>query len=211
MPLSERTKHYVRSFIREGDAFNQEKWLAQVRAEEAAKTSVDDSVGLSNEIACPVESIPPDANGGPKERQQSSGKGSLVKAGATTRELEAAKAIKKLSRAWSDTQRSRDRNAIYDYLTCVYSLVQKYRQRGQLKQLVRGAQQFVGLPRNKQADPYTTVIRATTCGEIDHRAVSKYARALRYSRKRKGNESLQAFIKSKGGINSCAARYAKRH
>jgi hypothetical protein len=211
MPLSERTKKYVQAFIRDGDEFDQNKWLAQVRAEEVAKqTGADVGEERPNKITpCPVASVPNRNVGAydqasPSDRQRPTAKTETAQRATTT-------ALKRLSRAWSDSQCSRNRDAIYGYLSGVFSLIQKYRQRDRLKRLIRKAQQFAELPRNKQADAYTAVIRATTNDEIDHRAISKYARALRYCRKHKGDQPLEAFIKCQGGINACADLYSQRH
>ena len=212
MPLSERTKHYVRSFIYDGDAFDHKKWLGQVRAEEAAKKEVGNVVdaevregnspcAISSLLSRPIDS----RTEGPHQGKSASSPGGAVREHKTT------KALKRVSRAWGESQRCRKRDAIYRYLDRVFVLVKKYRQRGRISHLICKSQQFAGLPKNKQADVYTTVIRATTHDEIDHRAVSKYARALRYCRKHKGDQSLEAFIKSRSGINACAVLYARRN
>jgi hypothetical protein len=207
MEMSDRTKSYVKEFIRLGSDFDRTKWLRDVRA--AEQRGVSEAGDLA---ACEKQHVPAPGSiaGQPGTARAPVDQPTHVgRPGKSSSKI--ATALKRVARAWSESQRSRNRDAIYDYLSRVFSLVKKYRQRSQLGQLIRGVQRFGGLPKNKQADAYTVVIRATTSGEIDHRAVSKYARALRFCRKRKGDQSLQAFIKNKGGINACAARYAQRH
>jgi hypothetical protein len=47
--------------------------------------------------------------------------------------------------------------------------------------------------------------------KVDHRTRSKWSRVLRYAAEYKNlEESLATFIKRKGGINKCAARFARR-
>lgn len=207
MPLSERTKNYVQAFIREGNAFDHQKWLVRVRAEEAAKKSpVVFSTEPATQSECPAKLPKPEVGGrattlGQHERRRNT-------TAIPKRKIE--KNLKETARAWSACQGSRQRNAIYDYLNKVFWLVGKYQARGESKLLVRRAQKFGRLPISKQADAFTTVIRSTTRGEIDHRGISKYARALRYCRKHKGDQSLKAFMKRNGGINGCACRFSQR-
>lgn len=206
MEMSDRTKSYVKEFIRLGPDFDREKWLREVRAAEQRAVSEISDLAASEKHCVPASTSMADLIGAPHTSADQS-----INADRLNKSLnKTTAALKRVARAWSESQRSRDRDAIYDYLSRVYSLIQKYRQRSRLKQLVRGAQQFAGLPLDKRADAHTAVIRATTNDEIDHRAISKYARALRYCRKRKDDQSLEAFIKSSGGINACAALYAQR-
>ncbi len=61
-------------------------------------------------------------------------------------------------------------------------------------------------------EPFAAIILCTAEPEkVDYRMRSKWSRALRYAAKYKRlEESLSAFIKRKGGINKCAARFARR-
>ena len=60
-------------------------------------------------------------------------------------------------------------------------------------------------------EPFATVIFCTSDPEIaDAKTRSKWSRVLRYARKTKPAEQrLTDFIKSKGGLNQCAARFAR--
>jgi hypothetical protein len=47
--------------------------------------------------------------------------------------------------------------------------------------------------------------------KVDYRMRSKWSRVLRYAAESKDlDEPLRDFIKPKGGINRCAARFARR-
>ena len=110
-----------------------------------------------------------------------------------------------------EVQRDRSRNGIYVYLQRVFSLIKRYRNQGKLDHLIRRAQKRAGVKRNNEAEPYAAVIRATTNGDIDRKAISKYSRVLRFARRfRKGDQSLETFVKSHGGINACASQAASR-
>ena len=61
-------------------------------------------------------------------------------------------------------------------------------------------------------EPFAAVLYCTTNGKAtDKKARRKWARVLRYAARYKlTTEPLQKFIKREGGINACAARYARR-
>jgi hypothetical protein len=60
-------------------------------------------------------------------------------------------------------------------------------------------------------EPFAAVIRCTADpAKIDKRTRSKWSRALRYALAYKScSERLDQFIKRKGGINECAARFTR--
>jgi hypothetical protein len=79
------------------------------------------------------------------------------------------------------------------------------------------ARQALSVHRRRQpvpniAEPFAAVIWCTADPEkVDYRLRSKWSRVLRYAAEYKGlSEPLHDFIKRKGGINRCAARFAKR-
>jgi hypothetical protein len=59
-------------------------------------------------------------------------------------------------------------------------------------------------------EPFAAIIRCTADpAKADKRTRSKFSRALRYALAYKlTSEPLDQFIKRKGGINSCAAKFA---
>ena len=60
-------------------------------------------------------------------------------------------------------------------------------------------------------EPFAAIIRCTADPtKVDKRTRSKWSRALRYALRYKSPpEPLDAFIKRKGGINSCASRFTR--
>jgi hypothetical protein len=57
-------------------------------------------------------------------------------------------------------------------------------------------------------EPFAAIILATA--EVDKRTRSKWSRVLRYAAEYKTNaEPLAAFVRRKGGINECAARFTR--
>jgi hypothetical protein len=60
-----------------------------------------------------------------------------------------------------------------------------------------------------ELEPFATIIRCTS--DPDERTRSKWSRVLRYAAEFKDlDEPLRDFIKRRGGINRCAARFAHR-
>ena len=128
--------------------------------------------------------------------------------------IEALKAnLGRLEREWELCQSTRDRNAIYEYLTAVFELVTVWVHEGTAVDYARWA---IWLRGHRSAvlspEPFATVIFCTADRKkADFRTRSKWSRVLRYAAKFKDlDEPLAAFIKRKGGINKCAARYARR-
>jgi hypothetical protein len=100
--------------------------------------------------------------------------------------------------------------ALYEYLNAVFAIVEHYRTRRRTNKLLRYAFEFADQPLDKNADPFTAVIRCTCNGAADNKTISKWARALRYvARCKKPRSRLKAFMTEAGGVNACAARYAK--
>ena len=55
------------------------------------------------------------------------------------------------------------------------------------------------------------ILCTTDRGEVDERTRSKWSRVLRYATEFKDlKEPLRDFIRRKGGLNACAARFARR-
>jgi hypothetical protein len=64
----------------------------------------------------------------------------------------------------------------------------------------------------REPEPHAALILCTSDPDkVDHRTRSKWSRVLRYAAECKDlDEPLRDFIKRKGGINKCAARFARR-
>jgi hypothetical protein len=113
--------------------------------------------------------------------------------------------------AWDDCQASRDRNAIYKYLTAVFDLVAWWAAEDRALSRARWALQLHGLDLPTTNEPFAAVILCTADpAKVDKRTRSKWSRVMRYAAEYKTNaESLATFIQRKGGINACAARFSR--
>jgi hypothetical protein len=110
--------------------------------------------------------------------------------------------------AWNEYQSSRRRDAVYPYLTAVFEIVVRWKTQHRAK---ARSQQALAATKKPGAiricEPFAVVIFCTSdfC-KVDAKTRSKWSRALRYAEKFKpDNQSLAQFVKSKGGINECAA------
>jgi hypothetical protein len=112
---------------------------------------------------------------------------------------------------WEEYRSTRDRNGIYQYLTAVFEVVAWWVYAEEASEYCRRALAMRGhdLIQTK-FEPFATVILCSAKA-VDEKTISKWSRVLRYAAEYKGlDEPLQDFIKRKGGINSCAARYTRR-
>jgi hypothetical protein len=114
--------------------------------------------------------------------------------------------------AWEESQASRDRDAIYGYLTAVFNLVAWWTAEHRALERAHKALRLQRLCPFDDEEPFAAVIRCTADpAKVDKRTRSKWSRALRYALACKPTtETLEQFIKRKGGINKCASRFAKR-
>jgi hypothetical protein len=110
--------------------------------------------------------------------------------------------LQRVGGAWADCQASRDRNAIYRYLTAVYGTAE-----GREVDRARRALRLQRLEVSGREDPFAAVIRCTADpAKADKRTRSKWSRVMRYSAAYKSaSEPLARFFQRKGGINACAA------
>jgi hypothetical protein len=213
--MSPRTVKYVGAMIREGDNFDYHKWLKMVRDEEAQATQVS-ATSASGEAA-PVQIKSPSRT---STGLNTSSPRAVIKAVPVpraiwrldheTRSSRPARWLEKVCNAWGEFQASRARDAVYGYLEAVFAIVDHYKTRRRTNRLLRHAFEFADLSFDKNADPFTAVIRCTCGGVADNKTISKWARALRYSaRCKEPGTQLKAFIKAAGGVNACATRYAE--
>jgi hypothetical protein len=219
--LSRRTADYVSALIREGDKFDYYRWLQQVRGEEArAKQSQQISTSkktVAEEIACQI-ARPDSRQSCPTSMRLarhvaiSKGKSRLNRGYPGT--ISAARIrrwFEKIRDVWNQFQASRARDAVYGYLEAVFAIVTHYKVRRKTKKLLRRAFKFAELPFDRNADPFTAIIRCTCADLADSKAISKWARALRYvARCKERGTPLKMFMKEAGGVNACASLYARR-
>jgi hypothetical protein len=112
---------------------------------------------------------------------------------------------------WEDCQASRDRNAIYAYLTAVYGLIAWWAAEGREVDRARRALRLQRLEISGREDPFAAVIRCTADpSKADKRTRSKWSRVMRYAAAYKSeSEPLDEFMRRKGGINACASRFSR--
>jgi hypothetical protein len=119
--------------------------------------------------------------------------------------------LDRVRNTWEDCQATRDRNAIYGYLTAVYGLVAWWAAEGREVDRARRALRLQRLDVSGREDPFAAIIRSTADpAKADKRTRSKWSRVMRYAATYKpGSEALDQFIQRKGGINACVARFSR--
>jgi hypothetical protein len=216
--LSPRTANYVAALIRQGDNFDYFRWLQKVREEESQAKQIPATFTSGKIIASEIE--PPigttdcrsaSLNSGPAARAAPLPKArSHHEPRNKTPKARLRQRLEKIHDAWDDFQTSRARDAVYGYLGAVFEIVMHYRVRRRTNKLLRHAFKFADQPLDKNANPFTAVIRYTCDDEIDSKTISKWGRALRYvARCKKPSTRLKTFMKEAGGVNACADRHAK--
>jgi hypothetical protein len=121
--------------------------------------------------------------------------------------------LRRLEGEWEAYQSTRDRDGIYGYLTAVFELVTVWAHEGTAVDYARWALWLLG---HRSAvvspEPFAAVIFCTADRKkVDYRTRSKWSRVLQYAAEFKDlDEPPAAYIKRKGGINKCAARFARR-
>jgi hypothetical protein len=218
--MSPRTARYVEAMVRED--FDYGKWLQSVREEEAQAKRAPTAVNPRDVVAARVDK--PINTSGSWDLGSSLGLPVISKdalnlrafrrphrqAKSQTRKARLTRWLEKIRRASGEFQRSRRRDGMYIFLERVFEIVMHSKVRRRTNRLLRHAFKFARLPFDPRVDPFATIIRCTTGGDVDSKTISKYARALRYvARCKKSRVPLKRFMKKMGGLNSCAAAYAK--
>jgi hypothetical protein len=113
----------------------------------------------------------------------------------------------RLRNAWHECQASRDRDAVYGYLSALFELVAWWTADGQALDRARQALRLQNANPSTCSEPFAAVILCTSePAKVDKRTRSKWSRVLRYALEHKSHaEPLDRFIKRKGGINACAS------
>ena len=112
--------------------------------------------------------------------------------------------------AWEEYQTSRDRNAIYGYLSAVFDLVIWWVAEGRAVSRARWALRLQGVDLPTLDEPFAAMIFCTADREKVDKRTRSGSRVMRYAREYKAtSEALATFVQRKGGINKCAARFAR--
>ncbi len=219
--LSPRTASYVDALIRQGDNFDYSKWLEEVQENErqASQTCAAGSSDylvyreLGNRSNTPGLLVWPHSE--PVRITRTAPIPIAAwryhhKTEDEAPEARLTRRLEKIREAWNDFQSSRARDAVYGYLARVFAIVEHYKVRRKISKLLRHAFEFADLPFDRHADPFTAIIRCTSDDSVDSKMISKWARALRYvARSKRPTMPLEKFVKRAGGINACAALYAR--
>ncbi len=128
---------------------------------------------------------------------------------AAKRDLETE--LAEVRKAWRIYRSTNGRNAVYIYLSKVFQVVTRWRR---LDCALKNARTALRLQPNRpqmKGEPFAIVILCTADSDIaEPKTRSKWSRALRYAvRTKPAGQRLIDFIKSKGGINECARRFAR--
>lgn len=117
--------------------------------------------------------------------------------------------MEKLRFIWDQTQRTRYRYAIYEFLEAAYAAVIRYRRVGKGERLLKTLQKLDPMSA-RMRDPYTAIIHSGTSHSLDSRTRSKWSRLLRYAESKKvSSHQLEEFIRRAGGLNK-ACRMARK-
>ena len=93
----------------------------------------------------------------------------------------------------------------------MYGLVAWWTAEGRAADRARRALSLQRLAVSDREDPFAAIIRCTADPvKADKRTRSKWSRVMRYAAAYKpDSESLDQFIRRKGGINACAVRFTR--
>ena len=119
--------------------------------------------------------------------------------------------LTRVRNAWEECQAKRDRNAIYGYLSAVFDLVMWWAAEDRAVSRARWALRPSQTDLTSADEPFAAIILCTSdAAKVDRRTRSKWSRVMRYAAEYKSSsEPLAAFVQRKGGINKCAARFAR--
>ena len=118
----------------------------------------------------------------------------------------------RLENEWEAYQVTRERDAVYVYLSLVFQTVVWWAKEGKAVKRAHRALHLRGHKSVREPEPFAAVILCTSDpNKVDDRTRSKWSRVLRYAAEFKDlDEPLPDFIKRRGGINACARRFARR-
>jgi hypothetical protein len=119
--------------------------------------------------------------------------------------------LAEMDRAWRKYRSINDRDAVYIYLTSVLEIVMRWRVLGCALKKSRAALCLRPNPPQMKPEPFAIVIFCTSDPKIvDAKTRSKWSRVLRYAARAKpASQRLTDFVKSNGGINECACKFAR--
>ena len=119
-------------------------------------------------------------------------------------ELETLRAVSK--RTFS----SGNRMAVHKLLGAIFNRISVWEAEDRLEEALYALLDSLDAPVSLKIGEAFAVTIYCIAPRVDKKSRSKWARALRYAAATKlDDESIQSFIKRKGGVNACASRYAQ--
>jgi hypothetical protein len=119
--------------------------------------------------------------------------------------------LAEIRRAWERYRSTNSRDAIYIYLTAVFGIVMRWQRLNCALKKSRAALRLRPNPPQMKPEPFAIVIFCTADPKIvDAKTRSKWSRVLRYAaRVKPAGQRLTDFVKSNGGLNECARKFAQ--
>jgi len=120
--------------------------------------------------------------------------------------------LAKVVDVWAMYRSTNGRDAVYMYLEMVFAVVRRWQRLECSKKNSRAILRLRNGAQRMRIEPFSILIFCTADPKVaDAKTRSKYSRVLRYARIAKpADQPLTAFIKSNGGLNECARRFARR-
>jgi hypothetical protein len=118
----------------------------------------------------------------------------------------------RLENEWEAYQVTRERDAVYVYLSLVFQTVAWWAKEGKAVKRAHRALHLRGYSSVREPEPFAAIILCTSDpAKVDDRTRRKWSRALRLAAAYKDlDEPLREYIARRGGLNACAARFARR-
>jgi hypothetical protein len=118
--------------------------------------------------------------------------------------------LEKLSAVSKRTFSSGNRMAVHSFLGAIFNQVSRWQAEDRLEEELYRLLDSLKAPVPLKIGEAFAVVIYCTAPHVYQKSRSKWARALRYAAANKpDNESIERFIKRKGGINACASNYAQ--
>ena len=113
--------------------------------------------------------------------------------------------------AWARYRATNSRDAVYGYLESVFALVTRWQRINYAVKNSRAALRLQHDAPQMKPEPFGIVIFCTSDPDVvDPKTRSKFSRVLRYAARTKpAGQRLTDFVKSNGGVNECARKFAR--
>ncbi len=119
--------------------------------------------------------------------------------------------LAEVRKAWRVYRVTNSREAVYIYLSKVFQVVSRWQRLGCAVKNARAAFRLQRNPPQLKLEPFGIMIFCSADPKIvDGKTRSKWSRVLRYAAQAKPpGQRLVDFVKSRGGLNECASKFAR--